>query len=86
MVEREEVDETPDETKGQESLDVDQLKKKLKAVQVKRQFKTKITVNLGNEEYNHGKSKITPDIFDGNDKTKNAQVFIENLNKTKRRH
>jgi hypothetical protein len=40
---------------------------------------------LGNEEYNHGKSKITPDIFDGNNKTQNAEVFIENLKKTKNR-
>ena len=41
---------------------------------------------MGNEEYNVGKTKITPDIFDGNNKTQNAEVFIENLNKTKQRH
>ena len=46
---------------------------------------SKITVNLGNEEYDHGKSQITRDIFDGNTKTQNAELFIENLQKTKQR-
>lgn len=43
-------------------------------------------MNLGNEEYNQGKAKITPDIFDGSSKTQNAEVFIENLKNTKTRH
>ena len=47
---------------------------------------TKITVNLGNEEYDHGKSKITPDIFDGKDKAQNAELFIDNLQKAKTRY
>ena len=45
-----------------------------------------ITVNLGNEEYNHGKMDITNEIFEGKDKTENAELFIDNLQKTKQRH
>lgn len=41
---------------------------------------------MGNEEYNQGKAKITPDIFDGCSKTQNAEVFIENMKNTKTRH
>lgn len=92
MVEREDDEEEDKELKDLKpgkadlNLDIDILKKKLKQVQQKQSFKTKITVNLGNEEYNVGKTKITADIFDGNNKTQNAEVFIENLNKTKHRH
>jgi hypothetical protein len=39
-------------------------------------------VNLGNEEYDHGKQEITPDIFDGYDKTENAELFMQNYKKT----
>ena len=67
----------------------DVLQQKLKAVQkerAKEQFKSLLTVNLGHEEYDKGKHKITKDIFEGNDKTQNAELFLENLNKTKIRH
>ena len=94
MVERNEDEELARELERQEmktgkadpNLNIDQLKHKLKFIQEKQQFKSKITVNLGNEEYNQGKAKITPDIFDGSSKTQNAEVFIENLQNTKSRH
>ena len=47
-------------------------------------YHTKITVNLGSEEYNKGKQKITSDFFEGANKFKNAELFIENLQKAKR--
>ena len=43
-------------------------------------------MNLGHEEYSKGKHKITKDIFEGKDKTQNAELFLENLTKTKQRH
>ena len=49
-------------------------------------YNSKITVNLGLEEYDKGKNKITHEIFEGRDKTQNAELFIENLHKTKQRH
>mgnify|MGYP006893382491 CR=1 FL=1 len=49
-------------------------------------FNHKITVNLGCSEYDKGKNIITKEIFEGNDKTQNAQLFIDNLEKTKQRH
>ena len=36
-------------------------------------------VNLGDEEYDVGKIQITKDIFDAKSKTKNAELFIDNL-------
>ena len=49
----------------------------------KKQKMAKITVNLGNEEYDKGKMDITNEIFEGKDKTQNAELFIDNLQKTK---
>ena len=49
---------------------------------VQRVFKQKpsvtsaIVVNLGDEAYTHGTSKITPNMFDTRDKTANAHHFI----------
>lgn len=43
-------------------------------------------MNLGNEEYDHGKQEITPDIFDGYDKTENAELFMQNYQKTMSRY
>ena len=40
----------------------------LKKVQ-KQKSTSKITVNLGNEEYDVGKNEITRDIFESKDKT-----------------
>ena len=68
---------------------MDELKSKLQAVEKKRAmepYNSKITVNLGLEEYDKGKNKITHEIFEGRDKTQNAELFIENLHKTKQRH
>jgi hypothetical protein len=42
-----------------------------------------ITVNLGEEEYDIGKKKITRDIFQSKDKTLNAEQFIDNWKRTK---
>lgn len=61
-----------------EKLDTDELKKRMKHLSKKQQFTQKVTVNLGNEEYDHGKQEITPDIFDGYDKTENAELFMQN--------
>ena len=47
--------------------DAQDLKKKLK--QKKNKYTSTVIANLGNQEYNHGKSLITFDIFDGKDKT-----------------
>ena len=48
---------------------------------------SEVTANLGDREFDKGKSKVTTDIFDGGkDKLKNAEAFIENLEKTRRRH
>ena len=54
------------------------LKKKLHNLQ-RQDFNSKITVNLGSEEYDKGKEKITNDIFQGKDKLQNTELFIENL-------
>ena len=92
MVEREEDEQDliekakslrPDE------LDVDELKMKLQKLKKNQSFqnyKAKITVNLGNEEFDVGQTKIQPDLFDGNNKTQNAELFIENLEKNIQRH
>ena len=64
--------------------DAQDLKKIMK--QKKNRYTSKVLANLGNQEYNHGKAQITFDIFDGKDKTQNAEVFIENLENTKKRH
>ena len=48
---------------------------------------SEVTANLGDRAFDKGKSKVTTDIFDGGkDKLKNAEAFIENLEKTRRRH
>ena len=66
---------------------IDQIKQKNK-LQAKNSKKvvSEVTVNLGDEEYNFGKNKITPDIFDGQNKKENAQVFFDNYEKTKERY
>ena len=67
-----------------DELDVDELKSKLQKLKKNQSFqnyKAKITVNLGNEEFDIGQNKIQADLFDGNNKTQNAQLFIENLEK-----
>ena len=79
MIEREDDE---DETEGENNTntpnqDTDDLKKEKK--QQYDKFNSKITVNLGSEEYDKGKEKITQDIFEGKDKTQNAELFIENL-------
>ena len=91
MVEKEEEeDDLPQQTQSKgKDLDLNELKGKLQAVEKNRAmepFKSKITVNLGLEEYDKGKNKITHEIFEGRDKTQNAELFIENLQKTKQRH
>ena len=64
------------------AVDADMLKKKLEEHKM-GEYKTKITVNLGSEEYSKGQQKITKDIFEGSSKIKNAELFIENFQKTK---
>lgn len=69
-----------------EKLDIDDLKKRMKHLQKQQQFTQKVTVNLGNEEYDHGKQEITPDIFDGYDKIDNTELFLQNYQKTMSRY
>lgn len=81
MVEKEESDEEHvEQTPG--DLDIKVLKEKLKKLQG---FNSKLTVNIGDAEYDKGKLQITKDIFEGKDKTENAQLFIENLERSKKR-
>mmetsp|Transcript_8940 Transcript_8940/g.13706 ORF Transcript_8940/g.13706 Transcript_8940/m.13706 type:complete len:122 (+) Transcript_8940:230-595(+) len=47
--------------------------------------KSKIIINLGREEFDEGAEHVTRDIFDGKNKTKNAEIFIDNLIKTKQK-
>lgn len=87
MIEKNSDDEYINEPKNSdEKLDIDDLKKRMRHLQRKQQFTQKVVVNLGNEEYDHGKQEITPDIFDGHDKTENAELFLQNYNKTMTRH
>jgi len=89
MVEREEEEgegeeeATPQKAGGKRSngkdIDLSELSSKLKGIEKDRSYQSKITVNLGCEEYDKGKNKITQDIFEGRDKTQNAELFIENL-------
>ena len=89
MVEEEEKEEEPVDKKDScIVLDIDELKKKLKGVEKDQQksgFNSKVTVNIGLEEYDKGKQTVTEDLFEGKDKTQNAELFIENLQKTKQR-
>ena len=48
-----------------------------------RWCKSSVVVNLGSEEYARGVKKITSNIFESKDKTRNAETFINNLNRTK---
>ena len=57
----------------------------MKEVELNSNFYSKLTVNLGEEEYDKGKIQITNDIFEGKDKTQNAELFIDNLQKAKKR-
>ena len=58
-----------------------------KPVDLKKQKSfSKISVNLGEEEYDIGKKQITQDIFQSKDKAKNAQQFIDNWQRTKHWH
>jgi len=53
--------------------DIDEIKKQIKMKKSKtKKIVSKVTVNLGDEEYNFGKNKITPEIFDGKDREENA--------------
>ena len=89
MVEKEESDN--DQEQGQpgtpnDMLDDLDLQKKLIKLKQKQMLhsRTKITVNIGEADYDFGKKQITKDIFDGRDKTENAEMFIENLIKTRK--
>ena len=69
MIEKEAFsDESDGETPGHKEEDIDLIKQQ-KALD---NYSSKITVNLGNEEYDKGKQQITNDIFEGRDKTQNA--------------
>ena len=85
MVEKEESDEEHPPLIQDQPFDAHLHKKliKLKQHQIINS-RTKITVNIGDADYDNGKVKITKDIFDGRDKAENAEMFIENLIKTRR--
>ena len=40
----------------------------------------------GEEDFYEGRDKITKDIFYGEKKTENAQIFLENLEKSRSKH
>lgn len=85
MVEKEEDFSDPENMPSKEdrdAKDAENLKKKLRAVELNN-YQTKITINVGSEEYDKGKEKITNDIFRGKNKLQNTELFIENLQKTK---
>lgn len=87
MIQKSEEDEEQSldekQSKSLKELNTDLLKMKLSRLQP--QF-SKVVVNLGSEEYDKGKEKITNEIFQGKDKLQNTELFIENLQKTKLRH
>lgn len=87
MIEKEESEEEQEESaKNEAGLDDVDLQKKLLKVKSMQMInsRTKITVNIGDADYDYGKNQITKEIFDGRDKTENAEMFIENLIKTRK--
>ena len=44
---------------------------------------SRVEANLGKDEYTYGVKKITPEIFESKDKTRNAETFINNYKRTK---
>lgn len=45
-----------------------------------------VVVDFGGDEEDHGTDQITKDIFWGTKKTDNALIFVENYEKSKKRH
>lgn len=54
---------------------------------LKEKWASEFVVNLGDPEYDVGKAHVTLDLFcKANDKVKNCETFIDNMDRIRRRH
>lgn len=78
MIEKESFCESEEANSSSSEDEIKKIKAKHRQMPI-----SKVVVNLGNEEYDNGKTQITNDIFEGKNKTQNAALFIENFQKAK---